>query len=94
MYLCVKGIDIATIYDFFFLLDVGTVPTVQYFRTVPTAFYKMKNKKYQTVGTVLKYHTVGTVLKYQTVGTVLKYHTVGTVLKYHTVRTVLKSVVF
>ena len=24
-------------------------------------FYKMKNKKYHTVGTVLKYHTVGTV---------------------------------
>ena len=32
----------------------------------------MKNKKYHTVGTVLKYHTVGTVLKYHTVGTVLK----------------------
>ena len=43
---------------------------------------KMKNKKYHTVGTVLKYHTVRTVLK---------YHTVGTVVKYHTVRTVLKS---
>ena len=39
----------------------------------------MKNKKYHTVGTVLKYHTVGTGLKYHTVGTVLKYHTVGTV---------------
>jgi hypothetical protein len=47
----------------------------------------MKNKKYHTVGTVLKYHTVGTVLKYHTVGTVLKYHTVGTVPKYHTVGT-------
>ena len=32
----------------------------------------MKNKKYHTVGTVLKYHTVGTVLKYHTVGTVPK----------------------
>jgi hypothetical protein len=41
---------------------------------------KMKNKKYYTVGTVLKYYTVGTVLKYYTVGTVLKYYTVGTVL--------------
>jgi hypothetical protein len=27
------------------------------------AFLTMKNKKYHTVGTVLKYHTVGTVLK-------------------------------
>jgi len=33
----------------------------------------MNNKKYHTVGTVLKYHTVRTVLKYHTVGTVLKY---------------------
>jgi hypothetical protein len=32
----------------------------------------MINKKYHTVGTVLKYHTVGTVLKYHTVGTVPK----------------------
>jgi hypothetical protein len=54
-------------------------------------FNKMKNKKYHTVGTVLKYHTVGTVLKYHTVGTVLKYNTVGTVLKYHTVGTVPQS---
>ena len=53
-------------------------------------FNKMRNKKYHTVGTVLKYHTVRTVLKYHTVRTVLKYHTVGTVLKYHTVGTVLK----
>ena len=34
--------------------------------------YKMKNKKYHTVGTVPKYHTVGTVPKYHTVGTVQK----------------------
>jgi hypothetical protein len=52
---------------------------------------KMKNKKYYTVGTVLKYYTVGTVLKYYTVGTVLKYYTVGTVPKYYTVGTVPKS---
>ena len=32
----------------------------------------MKNKKYPTVGTVLKYPTVGTVLKYPTVGTIQK----------------------
>ena len=50
----------------------------------------MKNRKYHSVGTVLKYHTIGTVLKYHTVGRVPKYHTVGTVLKYHTVGTVLK----
>ena len=55
-----------------------------------TIKWKNKNKKYHTVGTVLRYHTVGTVLKYHTVRTVLKYHTVGTLLKYHTVGTVLK----
>jgi hypothetical protein len=41
----------------------------------------MKNKKYLTVGPVLKYLTVGPVLKYLTVGPVLKYRTVGPVLK-------------
>ena len=51
----------------------------------------MKNKKYHTVGIVLKYHTVGIVLKYHTVGIVIKYHTVGIVLKYHTVGIVPKS---
>jgi hypothetical protein len=32
----------------------------------------MKNKNYNTVGTILKYNTVGTILKYNTVGTVPK----------------------
>jgi hypothetical protein len=38
---------------------------------------KMKNKKYHTVGTVLKYHTAGTVLKYHTVGKVIKNTTLS-----------------
>ena len=53
--------------------------------------YKIKNKKYYTVRTILKYHTVRTILKYYTVRTILKYYTVRTILKYYTVRTILKS---
>ena len=41
----------------------------------------MKNKKYDTVCTILKYHTVCTILKYHTVCTILKYHTICTILK-------------
>ena len=51
---------------------------------------RMKNKNYNTVGTILKYNTVGTILKYNNVGTILKYNTVGTILKYNTVGTVPK----
>ena len=41
----------------------------------------MKNKKYHTVGTILKTTLSELFQKYHTVGTILKYHTVGTIPK-------------
>jgi len=65
MYLCVRGIDLASFY--FFLIVFRTVPTVFYFRTVPTVFY------FRTVPTVFYFRTVPTVCYFRTVPTVFYF---------------------